>query len=368
MQEDFHYYATYCAAYMAGYSHDESMGICYSAQLVDCCGITFLKKINGPSTAATTQSQIELINAATDLLGLQTITRIWASFHFLPYDLYAEKRRRNRYYMNKFRLICGPNGELVEKTVRLAKGKGLQSAGIAMHVLADTWAHSYFAGTPSRVINNTTGYFYEITEDNKEKKIHFKHNPAVADDVITGSYSGSVSQENERSIMNLGHGRAGHFPDYSFAKYKYMPAWYDYEVIEKDNPSDYYKAFTQMVQALMYLRGDLDEFTKETYAIEKVKPWEDEIKSIISKRQINASDDWKKLGEKLSGESIPDFEISKYQKEYSESDKKGKANTFLGLFFTAAIAQKSMVTHEIFKSGNLLAGFSKELKAGGKKR
>ena len=45
MQEDFHYYATYCAAYIAGYSHEESLEIAYSAQFVDCCTVTLLKKI-----------------------------------------------------------------------------------------------------------------------------------------------------------------------------------------------------------------------------------------------------------------------------------------------------------------------------------
>jgi hypothetical protein len=35
MQLDFHYYATYAAATLAGYSHEESMAICYSAQFVD---------------------------------------------------------------------------------------------------------------------------------------------------------------------------------------------------------------------------------------------------------------------------------------------------------------------------------------------
>ena len=39
---------------------------------------------------------------------------------------------------------------------------------------------------------------------------------------------------------------------------------------------------------------------------------------------------------------------------------KGEAqdSSFLGRFFFAALAQKSMVTNKIFKSGNLLAGFS----------
>ncbi len=42
MQKDFHYYATYCAACLAGYSHEESLVICYSAQFVDLCSRTLL--------------------------------------------------------------------------------------------------------------------------------------------------------------------------------------------------------------------------------------------------------------------------------------------------------------------------------------
>ena len=92
MQLDFHYYATYCAAYLAGYSHEESMSICYSAQFVDVCSATLLSKLRAPRAAATTQLPMEMADARTDLIGLQNITRIWASFHFLPYDLYAEKK------------------------------------------------------------------------------------------------------------------------------------------------------------------------------------------------------------------------------------------------------------------------------------
>ena len=78
MQLDFHYYATYAAAYLAGYSHEESMAVCYSAQFVDECTKVYLKGIKAPLSAATTQLQAELADARTDLLGLQDITRIWA--------------------------------------------------------------------------------------------------------------------------------------------------------------------------------------------------------------------------------------------------------------------------------------------------
>ncbi len=160
--------------------------------------------------------------------------------------------------------------------------------------------------------------------------------------------------------MNLGHGRAGHFPDYSFARYKYLPAWGEYEIIEKDNPLDYYKAFSQMVYAMQYLRNERNEFELETYADKDIEAYKDQICSIIEKRQINACEDWKAFGEMLSGETIDDFDINRYQEEYLHAEKDEKDQTFLGRFIMAAMAQKSMVTHAIYKSGNMLAGFSIE--------
>ena len=361
MNIDFHYYATYLAAIIAGYSHEESSEIAYSAQFVDCCTRTFLTSIKAPLSAATTQSQVELINARADLLGLQDITRIWSSFHFLPQDLYAEKKWCTRGYRNKYRLICGPNGDLLVETVKLAKGKSLESVGLAMHVLADTWAHRIFAGTPSLVINNTNYYFYEIFSGDAgefEKKITFRHSTSTPDDLNRSIYTNSLFQTSENSIMNLGHGRAGHLPDYSFIKYKYLPAWGDFTEIVKDNPSDYYHAFCQMVYAMRYLRGNISSFDKDTYDCEIVSPYEAQIKEIINKRQIDSCADWKALGEKISGNIIDDFDVYRYKDEYLAARKEAKDNTVLGRFFVAALRQKSMVTNKIYKSGNMLAGFS----------
>ena len=358
MQMDFHYYATYCAAVLAGYSHEDSMEICYSAQFVDCCSRTLLSGLKAPLSAATTQLQLELMNARTDPVGLQDITRIWASFHFLPADLYAPVKKASRLYKNKVRLICGPNGALLKDTVELARGGSLQAAGIAMHVLADTWAHRYFAGTPSLVVNNTTYWFYELLPDGSERPVAFHHSPGSPDDVDRGVYNGSIFQSSESSIMNLGHGRAGHLPDYSFICYRYLPAWGDYEEIVKNNPVDYSYAFCQMIYALRYLRGDIPVFETEQYDMETPAPWGAEIRRILEKRQPDACADWKALGEAISGREIEDFDLGRYQAEYRRASKREKDDTFLGRFFLAAMAQKSMVTNKIFKSGNLLAGFS----------
>lgn len=359
MQLDFHYYATYCAAFIAGYTHTESQKIAYSAQFTDCCSETLLTRIKAPRIAATTQLQTELMDSGADLVSLQKITRIWASFHFLPGNLYAERKGCSRRYLRKYRLICNVNGDLLVRTVEQARDKGLQAAGLAMHVLADTWAHRYFAGTPSLVINSTNYYFYELipeAEGFSERKITFNHNPKSADDAATGRYTATVSRGNENSIMNLGHGRAGHFPDYSYARYRYMPAWAGYEEIIKDNPEDYYNAFCQMIYALKYLRGEHDAFEKNRYDYEAAAPWKEEIRAILEKRQLDASTDWKALAEKLSGCVVEDFDQEKYQQEYLSADEEGRDSTFLGKFIAAAITQKNMVASSIFDSGNRIAG------------
>lgn len=364
MNADFHYYATYCAAILAGYSHEESTEICYSAQMVDLCTRTLLDTLKAPLSAATTQLQLELMDAKTDIIGLQDITRIWASFHFLPYDLHAEpKHRASKRYKNKYRLICKPNGELLEPTVTLAKDKGTQAVGIAMHILADTWAHQNFAGTPSLVINNTNSYFYELFQDEdgyREKKLNFRHSASSPDDLENSVYTNSLYTPSENSIMNLGHGRAGHLPDYCFIKYKYLPAWGDYEEIIKDNPSDYLHAFCQMIYAMKHLRGEIGKFETERYDWDAIEPYKEDIDRILHTRQADASEDWKALGEKISGREIPPFDLSRYHKEYRAASKADKGTTFLGKFFIAAMSQKSMVTNRIFQTGNKLAGYSVE--------
>ena len=356
MQADFHYYATYCAAILAGYSHEEALSLCYSDQFVDCCTKTFLKSISASIHAATSQTQAELVDTRADIVGLQDITRIWASFHFLPKDLYAKTPRATKTYKNKYRLICGPNGELVKDTVELAKDKSIQAAGIAMHVLADTWAHMNFAGTPSLAINNTSNDFYEILFDNTEQKISFKHAPGAADDIENSEYNSTVFNPSETNILNLGHGHAGHLPDYSFIRYKYLPAWGSYREFLKDNPSDYMKAFSQMIFAMKYLRGEAEEFTTDTYDEKTVEPYKNRIHEILIKRQPDASEDWKRFGEELSGKVIPDFDVMTYAEEYKNAEDKD--DTFLGRFILAALSQKSMVTNKIFTSGNGLAGYS----------
>ena len=365
MQESFHYYGTYCAAILAGYSHEESLQVCYSAQLPDWCSRVFLERIGAPTAAATTQLPAEMAQAGTDALGRKDITRVWASFHFLPGDLHADPGKGGKRYRNKFRMICAPNGQLIADTVELARGKSLQAVGLAMHVLADTWAHRYFAGTPSLVINNTTSrYFVELKPDGNgglmEWPVHFRHNSGASDDLDASEYTNTIYQASENSVMNLGHGRAGHLPDLSCVRYKYVPAWANYEEVVKDNPADYYQAFTQMVYALRYLRGDTASFALDTYDTDSIAEWDETIRTLLEKRQpeSGALEDWHALAERMSGCEVAPFDLDAYVGEYEAAPAKAKEGTFLGKFILAALAQKGMVVNRVFSSGNPLAGRS----------
>ena len=248
------------------------------------------------------------------------------------------------------------------RTINLAKNKDLESVGIAMHIMADTWAHAYFAGTPSQVINNTDFEFYEVVDSGSDKAceyhINFHHNPVAKDDPEKHLYTNSVNNGSENSIMALGHGRAGHLPDYSFIHYKYQPAWGNYDIVDKNNPSDYLHAFCQMIYAMKYLRGEVGTFEKEKYDFEAISDWAGKIKSILYKRQLNSSAEWKAFGEELSGCEVVPFDINKYQVEYRNASSDAKDSTSFGKFIVAAMRQKSMVTNAIFESGNILAGFS----------
>ena len=110
MQIDFHYFATYAAAYLAGYKHEEALDIAYSAFFVDQCTNTFLLKVKGPKIAATTQLQMELMDADTDIIGLQNITRIWSSFTLITGASFALKKTRTALLsdpkLEPFRITC----------------------------------------------------------------------------------------------------------------------------------------------------------------------------------------------------------------------------------------------------------------------
>ena len=71
------------------------------------------------------------------------------------------------------------------------------------------------------------------------------------------------------------------------------------------------------------------------------------------------------MGGELAEREIPDFDLESLENEYLSAAPEEKDGTLLGAFFLAALAQKSMVTNKIFRSGNLLAGWSVDFREKG---
>lgn len=276
MNMDFHYYGTYLAARGAQFSDCEARKIAWASQMTDDCTETLLKQMNVPEEKRvfTCQTNEEmLVSNMKDLSDqnsqeLRKIRSIWMPFHFLPgnfdnrYRYEGEKEWGTTKYdevrdEEDFRCICTINSELVQRMIddirnryneadNDTKDELLYLIGIRMHVLADTWAHEFFAGTPN----------YWVNEDEWKERVDGPYaSPFTAPDAF--SYY---------SIFYLGHGQVGHWPDYSHLTYRYLPHWMkkDSNGIFKSNPDIFYSAFYQMMEAMKAIKQN-ENFDRQMY-------------------------------------------------------------------------------------------------------
>lgn len=256
MNKDFHYYGTYYAARFAGYSRADAEEIAWAAQMVDdFTESEFGHHFPNRDAIFTSQTLGEMASICsyedvTDEI-FQHLRRVWAVFHFLPGNYSNSSLQMNDGFdfgkynfsyereLRDFKCICTPNSELVKflvESVRVNCTSNIR-VGILMHVIADTWAHQGFCGSPNRNINNI-----ENLSGQSRNLIH--------------------SYDIGKDYMNLylGHARLDHLPDYGFAQYTYKPSW-SKDSIAVDNVQRFFDAFCQMVEALQYINGYYNPFS-----------------------------------------------------------------------------------------------------------
>lgn len=285
MNKDFHFEGTYCAARIAGFPHSDAEKIAWAAQMVDDCTESLLKHTG---ISATYQNIVVTCETTGDSLmddlkygeyapqtntALQKIRSIWMPFHFLPGNInpnygkiYTGDRRWNGFSFdddidgNDFKCLCLHNSDLVQEMVndtiscyavppgQYTPDSLLYLIGIRMHVLADTWAHEFFIGTPNYWINDISDLKVE--------------NPDIAE------YDKKRTPLNVtfHSISYHGHGRLGHLPDLGYLSYQYVPRWLGSPIV-KDNASIFTRAFCQMVDALRAIRAN-QPFLQKEYSAE----------------------------------------------------------------------------------------------------
>ena len=263
MDLNYHYCVTYSAARKAGFDLDDALIIAWSAWYVDKC-----KNVTVQST-----ERIFLDNLK-DVYEEEAIHRavqavIWASFHFLPGDYEAIRNYQTAGHETdqKYHLICGPESFLVNTLVQAArdryqtsgdgpdeKKKALMRIGIAMHTLADSYAHQSFAGISSKEINEVYHVKHRTTGHGSASQERFtkvwyvplkEYSPAPTD----------------KSFGYLGHGRIGTCLDVPSEVLRYQSSWRAprVSVITRDNPLEFCCAYFQMIDAMRYIRSNDSE-------------------------------------------------------------------------------------------------------------
>lgn len=347
MNQDFHYYGTYVAAKVAGFTDQEAAAIAYAGQYVDDSSTEMLFSGDTPyitdfTPVRTVQTQKEIFkNYSLKLLTeeLQNETaRVWSCFHFLPgnyvdgikksysgpknnsctgdswtYDKKAEKQ---------FKLLCLPNSEIGREMINditehhKTQKHYLQMVGLRMHTLADTWAHMYHAGLSAWFINDSSDVV-ELGPDMKpnHERIIWVYDPFFPDSLKLHKYACTNVGAFYNSFSYLGHGRMGSFPDYGFKRYAYKPNWSSSR-IQKNNQADFLNAFKQMVQAMQCIRSGR-YFNNELAPLPK--NIEDAVKGVIATEDLNQSNAWKKAVTDLKYAAPPDYNPQKLLEDYKKT-------------------------------------------------
>lgn len=352
MNQDFHYNATYFAAALAGYSHDESLVIAHAAQFVDDCTAEVMP--HNPYV-----HQIPTCEDTTMLLGhtvnpfpysesdIGNRLRVWSYFHFLPGNLdlsFPYEGPREQISSEKvrwcffptgadaFRLLCLPNSPLaLEMINRLVTEVPrtpfpLERIGLSMHVLADTWAHSFFSGTPHQCTNDVIHslglhefHNGSLNEMNCVQSVGDK----ICDDKPDMHLYGVVKVDSTRfaSPLYLGHGRAGHLPDYAYCDYHYVPFWKSelpnhLRHHNKNNQVYFLSAFKQLVAAMKAIRSGTPYKKGQEEGILN-KEIEADIKRILAIRTIDLSSEWNKLILKYCNQNLQAYDAKAWINAYN---------------------------------------------------
>lgn len=307
MDVDFHYYATFAAAKLAGWDTAKAKTIAYSAQFVDEFDMRYgsssepwcftTAQLPSPKLGAFRFDQIDQQNGSSKIRPRRTVQStaecmkslhirkdIWMPFHFLPGN-YGNKKERDPRHIKRegcnhkqFDLLCRPFSPLAIAMINdlldfNAKHDGVsydylfQLVGLRMHVFADTWAHQDFVGDGVKALNDCLGYYNFIEKGECLEQLNWSV-PIIAADKNMG-YAPNVQLPR----AYLGHGRLGHFPDYSWCRYYYSPAWMqasgspnpnsnanNVKMLVRDNPVVFHTAFFEMVKVLYALKNKISTY------------------------------------------------------------------------------------------------------------
>lgn len=210
MQKDFHYHCIGVLAKAAGFDKRDALTIAYASQYVD----------DSTESEPIQVGKLMFDPVRTAHKGLKAFDwsiqkRVYIPFHFIPPNPIRSPR-------NTF--VTAPNSPFALRILKEACEEQLElrrliRIGVALHTLADTWAHQEFSGRQHN--ENDVECIYH----RKGKK--WKHL------LLENFYLDILPQ--------IGHTEAAHFPDQSFLTWKYTRKLTNEEV-ERNNTNEFLTA------------------------------------------------------------------------------------------------------------------------------
>jgi hypothetical protein len=246
MNIDFHLYGTYVAALIAGCNNAEAKKIAFSAQMVD----DFTEIVSPNGFTATSNSDIVtkdfyalLAKSEESINKVVNLCESWMVFHFIPGISIPGLLIDNQTVTDRSSLFSALGGDAVNYLIQ-NDGSPIYgssvSLGIGCHMYADIYAHMCFSGLITRKPALAKNVYILDGSDDTERNLpdYFEHLPFATRYVLPGG-------------IFMGHGIAGHYPDISTVKLKYV--WNSSQgetVFIKDNTEFFACAFSELIRII----------------------------------------------------------------------------------------------------------------------
>jgi hypothetical protein len=252
MRTDFHFYAVYILATAAGIKPSLAKKIAYASEFVDDSKHNSLIHFENGGQMQPTRSAHKMISPKffTDQTGMS----IYMPFHFFPCgegDTFLEKITCRIKSTSIFHL----KGEVISN---LNKSFGLHYLGLALHIIADTYAHQGFTALNDPV-NDAT-------------------NTKVLSDVMMDTVLDSTSN----SLPPFGHMKVLTCPDEPACKWSYMDAFQ--RKIHADNPIRFIDAAKEIYT---FIKNDIRPLKPEWYSQKNEQNFEEIKDSLMVMLTLN---------------------------------------------------------------------------------
>lgn len=337
MLADFHYCCIKVLAEKAGFSAEEAQIIAFASQYTD--DATEHKKLDIdklPNKAAPLIKNDKFdpvctaykgINLYLSALEADVQKKVFIPFHFAPDGVYVSGLS----YDYKVSRAAGLTRLLLEETMGFLEKDdnrlfSLVKLGVALHTLADSYAHEYFSGKHSSNDNDIEDIC--IKEKKRWKKLNL------------------IEQFSHNVLPDVGHAEAKDFPDLSHLQWKYTHAVSGDERI-RNNPEIFvfaaFDIFTILCKANktgLYKETLFEKikdcfFEKGDFA-KKIARWRKNFSEINFNYDLFA---WRK--EALDGNV--DWDDFLTQEQYDSRSYKWKGDLKFFYFHLAALRQREFI-------------------------